>query len=134
MRNYTSIALTIVFIAMTIASLGFMTYTLQAQNRVAMQLESAVSARYQPILSELLEWDAMLSPTQAQTLHADGYRLGLHDGYITVFFGTDGTKGIKEVTSTPASALPREEWMRLAIGIEVTGDEELALYLQDYGS
>jgi hypothetical protein len=60
--------------------------------------------------------------------------LGLHEGYIAVFFGGDGTRGIKEVTNTPISSLPREEWLRLTLGIKIENDEALSLLLQDYGS
>jgi hypothetical protein len=60
--------------------------------------------------------------------------LGVHEGFITVFFGGDGQDGIMEVTATPVSALPHEEWTRLIGGIQIESYEQLSLLLQDYGS
>ncbi len=59
------------------------------------------------------------------------YRLGMQDGFITVYYG-GGT--VKEVTAIPADALPFDEKLRLNEGIPVFDEAELARLLQDYGS
>ena len=63
------------------------------------------------------------------------YILGIQDGCIAVFYSepVNGSK-LKEVTSTPVSALSAEEQIRLREGINVDGKEELMRLLEDYGS
>ncbi len=62
------------------------------------------------------------------------YKLGTRGGYITIFYGAGGGAVVKEITGLPSGALPADEQIRLAQGIPVYDDEELAKLLQDYGS
>jgi hypothetical protein len=59
------------------------------------------------------------------------YKLGVQDGYITVYYGGGP---VKEVTALPTDALPFDEKLRLNEGIPVYDETELAKLLQDYGS
>ena len=63
------------------------------------------------------------------------YVVGEQDGYIAVFYQVE-KNGIRlhELTDTPVSSLSQEEQQRLAEGILVTGDDNLAKILEDYGS
>lgn len=63
------------------------------------------------------------------------YIVGIHEGFIAVFYATetDGTT-IKEMTTTPAAALPAEEQARLQSGIHVLGQDALIKVLEDYSS
>ena len=61
------------------------------------------------------------------------YLVGTSNGFLAVFYGTSGDS-IKEVTTTPTTALPPEEQLRLLEGIRVYTNEELVRVLQDYGS
>ena len=65
---------------------------------------------------------------------ARGYVLSVFEGYIAVFSAPGPETRLLEVTRTPASALSPDERNRLTTGIEITGDEQLARILQDYGS
>jgi hypothetical protein len=134
MKN-TLIIFTCVYAVMTIASVAFMGRTLYAAKQHMEFIEAASAERLVPLVSELAELESILFMENLNVLPQDeNFMLGLHEGYITVFFGEDGTKGIKEVTATPLSALPQEEWVRLALGITIRNEEELSLWLQDYGS
>jgi hypothetical protein len=96
--------------------------------------EAAVN---ETVMTLMAEMDFILPAVAAEPVSGpvyQAYMLGLHEGYVTIFYGADGTKGIKEVTQTPAHTLPREEWIRLAVGIQANDEEELTLLLQDYGS
>jgi hypothetical protein len=59
------------------------------------------------------------------------YKLGVQDGYITVYYGGGP---VKEVTALPTDALPFDEKLRLSEGIPVYDEAELVMLLQDYGS
>ena len=63
------------------------------------------------------------------------YVVGVVDGQIAVFYKNpvNGTN-IKEITSSPVGALPREEQQKLLDGIEVGTETELMRMLEDYGS
>ncbi|NMA82749.1 MAG: hypothetical protein GX962_02670 [Epulopiscium sp.] len=62
------------------------------------------------------------------------YLLGVYDSYVAVFYDTHGEWILREVTSTPISALPLEEQKKLEEGIMVYGDEALINLLEDYTS
>ena len=62
------------------------------------------------------------------------YVVTMLDGYIVVYYAEENGGGIKELTNTFAGALATEEQERLAMGIRIYTDEELARILQDYGS
>jgi len=61
------------------------------------------------------------------------YVIGVHDGYIAVFYD-DEYYSIKELTNRPIAALAAEEQQRLLEGIKVTGTEELMRALEDFSS
>lgn len=63
------------------------------------------------------------------------YVVGVSEGYIAVFHKepiNDNT--LKEVTDIPLGVLPLEEQEKLSAGIQVSGEDELAKILEDYGS
>jgi hypothetical protein len=63
------------------------------------------------------------------------YVLGIFDGYVTVFSTENqGRQEVMQKTATPVSALPDEEQRRLADGVKIADEEQLARILQDYGS
>jgi hypothetical protein len=63
------------------------------------------------------------------------YVVGVLDGQIAVFYKNPvNGSSIKEITSSPVSALPREEQQKLLDGVEVGSEAELMQMLQDYGS
>jgi len=70
---------------------------------------------------------------QNQVVEYRLYVIGVHDGYIAVFYD-DEDYNIKELTSRPITALAAEEQTRLESGIRVTGAEELLRALEDFGS
>jgi hypothetical protein len=77
---------------------------------------------------------AVVSLTEKPT-EAHRYVLSIFDGYVTVFFAAEnGKQEIMQKTSTPVSVLSEEEQHRLADGIKIVNDEQLARILQDYGS
>jgi len=64
-----------------------------------------------------------------------GYILGELNGFVALYLeraspGLD----IVEVTNIPLAALPPDEQQRLLEGIRIDGEEELARFLQDFGS
>ena len=61
------------------------------------------------------------------------YVIGVHEGYIAVFYD-DEYYSIKELTTRPIAALAMEEQQRLLQGIRVTGVEELLRALEDFSS
>ncbi len=63
------------------------------------------------------------------------YIVGQKDGYITIFYEEekDGTN-IHEITNIPIDGLSETEKVLLNDGIYVTGEENLARILEDYGS
>jgi hypothetical protein len=135
MKNHAWFIFTIVYALMTVASVIFMSRTLYVVRKDAERFEAASAERLAPVADALSELENLLPADNTLFLpQENNYMLGLHEGYIAVYFGGDGAKGIKEVTATPLSALPQEEWARLATGIRVEDEEELSLLLQDYGS
>jgi hypothetical protein len=135
MRNYSWIIFTVVYAVMTVASVVFMARTLITAKQQIAIIEKAAVERLVPLMAELTELEVFMGLDEPIRSKLDeDFMLGLYEGYIAVFYGADGTKGIKEVTGTPASTLPYEEWVRLALGIRVDNEEELSLFLQDYGS
>jgi hypothetical protein len=125
---------TFVVAAMTAASVAFMAHTLYTARQTGHVMELAEAAPFFLMAAETGETGFPVLDEPFAITPGDAYMLGLHGGFVTVFFGADGAQGIKEVTSTPVGALPREEWARLAVGIPVSDDEELSFFLQDYGS
>jgi hypothetical protein len=66
---------------------------------------------------------------------AQKYILGVLDGQITVFYKNPvNGSNIKEITSAPVAALPREEQQKLLDGVEIETEDELMRMLEDYGS
>lgn len=63
------------------------------------------------------------------------YIVSIQDGKIAVLFA-DENRGNEayHITDIPVASLPEEEWLRLNDGICVTGEEQLARILQNYGS
>jgi len=61
------------------------------------------------------------------------YVIGVHEGYIAVFYD-DEYYSIKELTTRPIAALAEEEQHRLLEGIKVMGTEELMRALEDFSS
>ena len=70
---------------------------------------------------------------QNSTISYQDFIIGIHEGYIAVFYN-DEHNAIKELTTRPISALAPEEQERLFEGIRVTGNEELMRALEDFGS
>ncbi|NLP46225.1 MAG: hypothetical protein GX347_04155 [Epulopiscium sp.] len=62
------------------------------------------------------------------------YLVGVYDGYLAVFYDIDGEWVLREITSTPLSALSFQEQKKLQEGIGVHGEEELIRILEDYTS
>ncbi|MCL2396939.1 MAG: hypothetical protein FWC93_02630 [Defluviitaleaceae bacterium] len=69
---------------------------------------------------------------QNEALEHREFTIGVHEGYIAVFYNSD--YGIKELTGRPISALAPEEQERLMEGIKVVGNEELMRALEDFSS
>ena len=70
---------------------------------------------------------------QNTNLHERQYIIGVHNGYIAVFYD-NGNESVKELTARPVSALAEEEQLRLIEGIKVQGNEALMRALEDFSS
>jgi len=98
---------------------------------------AAYAAAPDELVLDSIEQD-IVNPTDTQSsLYFNSsqealYVVGIFNGYIAVYYASGGN--IKEVTSTPVSALVEEEQQRLANGIPIYNDEQLVRILQDYGS
>jgi len=62
------------------------------------------------------------------------YVVTIWGGYIAIYHAQGYGGGLIEVTSTAVGMLAPEELERLAEGIKIYSDEDLARILQDYGS
>jgi hypothetical protein len=131
MKKTSWIILTVAYICLTLASV-VLAITLVSANQSKQPRELAAA---EPVLSVAVipaEPDEISAePPKPET---ETYMLGIYNGFVAVYYGADGTEGVKEITDSPANALPREEWMRLADGIKADNEEELVKLLQDYGS
>lgn len=76
------------------------------------------------------EEEVVMRKSVQQKSH-ETYRLGIHEGYVAVYY-ENGV--IKDILDTPISALTEEERQRLEKGIVVTGEERLIRLLEDYTS
>lgn len=66
---------------------------------------------------------------------SEDYVVGVSEGYIAVFHKEPiNDNMLKEVTDIPIGVLPIEEQEKLSSGIEISGEDELAKILEDYGS
>ena len=94
------------------------------------------------LAAQFLDWqivsfsadEVVMRRTLSQT-SGESYIIGEQDGYVAVFY-TEPVNGsrLKEVTSTPLAALSPAEQDKIKQGIPVEGNDQLALYMQDYGS
>lgn len=90
---------------------------------------SEARSAVRPHLPEYIAGQTAITKYQTQAR----YMVGTSNGFVAVFYGTSG-EALKEITTTPTTALPPEEQQRLLEGIRVYTNEELVRVLQDYGS
>jgi hypothetical protein len=66
---------------------------------------------------------------------SERYIIGEKDGFVAVFYDTAQKRGnVKEITKASVSSFSPDEQIRLSEGIYVTGRNNLARILEDYGS